>query len=72
MKKLYLTLLILGAVLLTLSNASADSDIKGAVINVPGKINQAVNVAVGKNVDATQSSIKLKHLDMGGAVVNTN
>ena len=55
-----------------LAPAFAGSSVKGAVINVPGKIDKSVIVAVGKNSTAEQSSIKLQNLNMGGVVVNTD
>ena len=36
---------------------SADSDIKGAVLNIPTKIEKDVNVVIGKDNQAHQTSI---------------
>ncbi len=46
------------------------SNVRGAVINTPGKINKNVNVAIGNRAKARQSSVSIKSLDMIGAAVN--
>lgn len=56
---------------LSLQTASAETGIKGNVINAPARMEESANSAAGSDNKAAHSSIVLKQARVSGAVVNT-
>lgn len=66
----YVLLCAISLIFVVPSSALSESDIKGAVLNVPTELNKDVNAAIGKDNKASQTSIVAKNIDAKGVAVN--